>query len=103
MGARRLPVDLGVGRLVRPLDPLATTRRVARGCCRAMSIRSRSDAPGGRYKVSILSQRRMVGNFSGNPGADTRHYRTASDEIVFASEQPGWVSAGPAGRLGTDS
>ena len=44
-----------------------------------------------------------AGNLSGNPGADTRHHRTASDEIGPAPEQPGWVWTGPAGRLGTDS
>ena len=43
------------------------------------------------------------GNLSGNPGADTRHYGRALDEISPAPEQPEWSWAGPDGRLGSDS
>jgi hypothetical protein len=43
------------------------------------------------------------GNHSGNPGADTRRYGTAPDEIGPAAEQPGWVWAGPVGRHRSDS
>jgi hypothetical protein len=43
------------------------------------------------------------GNRSGNPGADTRHYRTASDEISPVPEQPEWSWTGPVGRFRSDS
>jgi hypothetical protein len=43
------------------------------------------------------------GNLSGNPGANTRRYRTAPDEIAPVPEQPGWSWTGPGGGLGTDS
>jgi hypothetical protein len=74
------------------------------------SARSRSSissdslrAPDRDRRVEVLNRGKhaaptqVSGNLCGNPGGDTRHYRTAPDEIGPAHEQPGRVQAGPVG------
>jgi hypothetical protein len=94
--------------LGRPLLGPVGTRREGR------PRRSRLLLPGYEHPIAIGCARRWSekamlwltqggGNLCGNPGADTRHYGTASDEIAPPPEQPGWVWAGPGGGLGSDS
>jgi hypothetical protein len=70
---------------------------------RTASFRSGSGWSRYRTEASSLAPRQAGGNLSGNPGATTRRYRTALDEIAPALEQPRWCWAGPVGRFRSDS
>jgi hypothetical protein len=54
-------------------------------------------------EAAMLRVTQRGDNDSGNPGADTRHRRTALDEMGPAPEQPGWFWAGPVERHRSDS
>jgi hypothetical protein len=63
-----------------------------------VSIRSRSDGLGAAACHRAALTQHGVGNLSGNPGATTRHYGTASDEMgPFLSSQDGSGQVHPEG------
>jgi hypothetical protein len=66
------------------------------------STRSKSGALGAAagHRAALTS---TCGNHSGNPGAATRHHRTAMDGIAPAPEQPHWSWAGLAEEFRSDS
>jgi hypothetical protein len=71
----------------------------ARSSLRAVTFRLGSDGRGAQIAAVTCRQGRMSGNRFGNPGAPTRRYGTALDEIGPPPEQCRWSWGGSRRRV----